>query len=324
MKICMMITGLGVGGAENHLLKLLPHLSHEVCIISLTPANEIGLKIEDLGFKVYYVNMKSYYVPFFKIFRILLKEKPDVIDSYLIHANLLSRLFSFKCKIVNSVRNDYSDLWFLNFLDRLTRNFVNLWIPNNKALIPYLKRNGVSESRIRVLENGVNTLSVNKKYSVKRELGLKSDSTVMVCVARLVKQKNHLFLLQALLKLPVSYHLVLVGDGPERVNLEKFVSAHGLSSRVHFLGSRTDAVSVINSSDIFVLASFKEGMSNALLEAIYLGKRVLVSDIPANRFCGCTFTSMKDFIKKVSSAKVSRFRVKTMKEIAKEYEGFLG
>jgi glycosyltransferase involved in cell wall biosynthesis len=75
----------------------------------------------------------------------------------------------------------------------------------------------------------------------------------------------------------------MAGEGPERQRLEERARALGLSDRVRFLGRRDDMADLMAASDVFVLTSLAEGMSNALLEAMATGLVVCAADIPANR-----------------------------------------
>ena len=78
-------------------------------------------------------------------------------------------------------------------------------------------------------------------------------------------------------------HLVLVGDGPERPDLEAFAARTRLEDRVHFLGHRDDVGQLWPLFDVFWLASDFEGQSNSLMEAMAAGVPAVVSDIPPNR-----------------------------------------
>ncbi len=73
--------------------------------------------------------------------------------------------------------------------------------------------------------------------------------------------------------------LVVVGDGPERSNLEKLARELGLGSRVHFLGYRSDVNKILPQFDIFTLPSFGEGFGLVLLEAMVCSKPVVASDV---------------------------------------------
>ncbi|MBW3019689.1 glycosyltransferase [Candidatus Woesearchaeota archaeon] len=327
MKLGILITGLGVGGAENHLLKVLPKLKIPLFVVSLTNLNDVGKELEKKGIKVYYLGLRKDLINIFLVvlrFRKIIKmEKPTVLDTYLIHANLFGRifgkLFGIK-KIISSVRNDYSDLKFMNFLDKNTSRLVKLYVPNSKSLVPYLKRNGVTKNKIKILPNCIDFEKIkkelNEKFSIKEELSLNKNDKVIVSVARLEKQKNLSCLIKAMKYLDDSFKLLLVGYGSEKDNLVKLTSELKLKERVFFLGKRKDVLNIVNSSDIFVLPSFKEGMSNALLEAMALGKKCVVSDIPQNTVViegydvGISFKVKNDKdlalkIKKIIATKVS-------------------
>jgi len=293
MKVGFLITGLGTGGAERHLLKILPKLDFELFVISLTNLNEVGKELEKRGIKVYYLGMSKFnpISAIIKFKKIIKEEKPDILDTYLIHANLFGRFFGRWYgvkKIVNSVRNDYSDLRVLNYLDKISKGRVDLFVPNSSVLVDYLhNKNGVPLSKIKALENGIDLKEIrselDKKYSIKKELGLDKKDVVLVCVARLEKQKGIYTLINAIAKLDKKHKLVLVGEGSERKVLERLVKGLNLKNRVFFLGTRTDVLNIVNTSDVFVLPSIKEGMSNALLEAMALAKPCVVSNISANQ-----------------------------------------
>jgi colanic acid/amylovoran biosynthesis glycosyltransferase len=106
----------------------------------------------------------------------------------------------------------------------------------------------------------------------------------LICVGRLSPEKGQAGLLQALGGLRASQpgvKLRLVGDGPERPELEKLVSELQLGDRVTFLGrlTETDTLAEIARSDILVLPSFMEGLPIVLMEAMALGVPVIASRV---------------------------------------------
>lgn len=123
---------------------------------------------------------------------------------------------------------------------------------------------------IRVINNGVQCIEPNdsaKRYDV-------------ISLARLVSWKRIDKLIEACAIAGLS--LVIAGDGPEKENLQNLAKRRNCS--VTFLGQidRESAKSLIDQSKIFALISTYEGMSFSLLEAMMLGKRILVSDAPGN------------------------------------------
>ena len=98
----------------------------------------------------------------------------------------------------------------------------------------------------------------------------------IACTGRLVAAKGHRVLLRALGLLAgegVSFSCTLIGDGPERRSLEAMSRQLGIADKVHFLGSMAHqpALAEVARADVFVLASFAEGLPVALMEAMALG-----------------------------------------------------
>jgi len=110
----------------------------------------------------------------------------------------------------------------------------------------------------------------------------------MIFVGRLNSQKNLLFLPPVLAKIrELEWNLDFVGDGAERKALETAFAEFGLSSRVHFHGwlERTAVEQKLVEAEIFILPSFVEGLSIAVLEALKFGLLLIGSDIPTLRDC---------------------------------------
>jgi len=104
--------------------------------------------------------------------------------------------------------------------------------------------------------------------------GFGSEDILFVCVARFVPQKNHTLLLKAFAEGPASNpyaHLVLVGEGALREQLEQLAKHLGLAGQVHFLGLRSDIPEVLGAMDVFVLSSDYEGSPLSVIEAMASG-----------------------------------------------------
>ena len=126
---------------------------------------------------------------------------------------------------------------------------------------------------------------LNVDYKRKRkELGLSESEIVLVSTGELNRNKNHETVIRALQTLKnrdVKY--LICGDGPLRGELQSLVRNLGLENQVMLLGFRSDIKEINYIADIFLLPSFREGLSVALMEAMASGLPVICSNIRGNR-----------------------------------------
>lgn len=142
----------------------------------------------------------------------------------------------------------------------------------------------IDGSRMEVLYNGVDTGSFRPPDAPISNAHVSGARIRIGSVGRLVPVKNYALLLHAFALLPPgTCQLVLVGDGPERVALERLADELGIRGSVEFAGHRDDVSELLRSMDVFVLPSLREGMSNTLLEAMASGIPAVASDVGGNR-----------------------------------------
>jgi len=130
---------------------------------------------------------------------------------------------------------------------------------------------------------GVDTRRLHPSESpvrLREELGIPEESFLVLSVGELNTNKNQCVILKAIAELnDPSVHLLLCGKGDQRQELEKLAEESGVAGQIHFLGYRRDVVDIYYQSDVFVLASKREGLPLASLEAMYCGLPLLCSDI---------------------------------------------
>jgi glycosyltransferase involved in cell wall biosynthesis len=141
---------------------------------------------------------------------------------------------------------------------------------------------GLDPGRVHAVWNGVGFAPDADRQAVRAEWGCRPGELVMGCVARLEQQKDPLFALELLRKLPEHVKLVWVGDGRLREEFTRSTHQNGLGARVHLEGWRTDARQRLAGFDVFVLPSEYEGFPFAVLEAMAAGLPCVVSDVDGN------------------------------------------
>tara|TARA_B100000214_G_C23969930_1_gene629574 strand:- start:52 stop:1158 length:1107 start_codon:yes stop_codon:yes gene_type:complete len=159
------------------------------------------------------------------------------------------------------------------FIARTTHKLVAISAATRDALVEYeyLRRD-----RISVIYNGIAPITIDeeRRSALKAQLQIEPGETVIGTVARLDAVKNQALMLKALRALldqNFRVRLILVGDGPERQNLEKLTTNLKLEESVIFTGFQSQPADYLSLMDIFLLPSFTEGTSMTLLEAMSLG-----------------------------------------------------
>lgn len=151
----------------------------------------------------------------------------------------------------------------------------------------WVNQYGLPKSKCEYIYNGVDvhwySMAVeHAKDDLRRSLGLNAGDLVVGSVGVLRPEKQYKDLIRAVERLARnndSLRAVIVGDGPERVELERFVNDRDLKDKVVFLGEVLDVRPILAIMDVFVLTSVTETFSNAALEAMSMGKPVILTNI---------------------------------------------
>ncbi len=300
----MVLTGLFPGGAEKIALELTRFLlkqGQEVVLVSLLrepsgPDRTIVDALAKLGARIYFLNLtKTAPWRLFSLIGVIRNEKPDVVHSHLMHANLSARLMRIfhKFLLVNTIHiaEKRPKTGWLFRLDRLTFSLCDVCTAVSEAAARFHeKRCGLREGAIRVIYNGsdpVHPASGELVSRLKQDWGIADADKVIGSIGRLDFQKGYDRFLERLHRLvPLipqgrQWAIVIIGDGPERDALRR--SADTLNKkypelRVVFPGYRPDASSLMVMFDLFVMPSRYEGFGLALTEALSLGLPALCSD----------------------------------------------
>lgn len=153
-----------------------------------------------------------------------------------------------------------------------------------EALRDEVLRLGLPADRVRVLRNGVDLQRFRPldQAAARRDLGL-TDRTLL-SVGLLIPRKGHELIIEALRELP-EFRLVIVGEGPQEVELRRRAQQAGVADRVRFDGhvSHEQLPMYYSAAAALVLASSREGLANVLLEALACGTPVIATDVNGTR-----------------------------------------
>ncbi|HET6229170.1 MAG TPA: glycosyltransferase [Longimicrobiaceae bacterium] len=162
------------------------------------------------------------------------------------------------------------------------RNLVDDVVVNARSMrAPFLAAApGLDPARVSVIPQGV--VEPRRRCepgALRRELGIPAGAPVFGAVARLARQKRLDRLIAALSHLPNEVHCVVAGAGEEEDALRALAARSGVADRFHLAGHRDDVGDVLDALDAYVVCSDREGMCNAMLEAMAFGLPVVSTPV---------------------------------------------
>lgn len=287
IKIVHMITSLEQGGAQAVLYQLLQSLDQEVFdhhVIYFYGGPYVE-KIEKLGVSLYHV--QGTFFPFdpvgiYRCGTYIKQIAPDVLHTLLWGANFVGRWYAGRYGIahVQVMHNNIDQNGFIrNFLDRISRRI------RHGAVTSIAVSDGVARSiasyapwfaqePVEVITNGIDALAIDSKISVARaSLGLLDSDFVIGTVGRFEWVKNYSLLLTVFALIYDQHtraYLIMIGTGSQESYLKKRAYDLGIDDRVIFIIDQ-EAAPYYGIFDCFVMTSYKEGISLALLEAMARG-----------------------------------------------------
>ncbi|MBR2515249.1 MAG: glycosyltransferase [Halomonas sp.] len=274
--VCFCIGSLSAGGAERQIVYIASLLADKGYDVSLVVIKGGDAYLDHLNGKVTLkrLDLKGF-VSSAKILKAEIAAlSPDVVVSFLFHSSLLVRTISpwLECPVVTVHRNVSCGAWQRDLLMKLTSRFDALTVSNTRLAKRLHSR--FARSELVVIPNIYFSPTGRSENPPKIEQRLESNSLVWGYVGRLEAQKNLSLLLRAFAEHVKTFpgaRLHIVGDGPERQALESLCHQLGIASYVNFLGHAKNVQAELDRMDAFIMTSLREGMPNALIEAMAAG-----------------------------------------------------
>lgn len=299
-KILFIMYDLNGGGAERVLLEILKNLDKSKYQIDLFLLRKQGIylkeveklvEIKSLTGKRSFLNkfilfkkLSSLYreikirlfvaVPY--LMKLYIKKDYDIEIAFLegISTKLLSKRKSNSKKITWI----HVDLSKSKVDKNIYENFSKIICVSKDCKNSFLKLCPSLEKNVKVVYNPINKNNILEKS--KEKIKIKKDKLNIITLGRLTFQKGYDILLQAhnkLIKEGLNYNLIILGEGPERKKLEKFIKENKLEDNIQLLGFKENPYPYLKKADIFISSSRYEGFSLVTAEAICLGKPVIAT-----------------------------------------------
>lgn len=301
IKVVHLITGLGPGGAEMMLYKLVSRMSRqhfENVVVSLGQPGIIGTLIEQAGVPVRALGMPRRRVTLGgagQLLRLLAAERPAVLQTWMYHADLLGLLAGRMTRTSPIIWNVRCSS--MHGLSPLTARIVrmcarlshmpNAAVVNSESGLRDHTALGYRARRWEVIPNGFDLARFapdpSARASVRAELGLAPDTLLIGLIGRYNPMKDHgLFLRAALAQARPGLHFLLAGSQVEPSNpaLARVVAGHPAAGHIHMLGERTDIARLMAALDVATSSSaYGEGFANVIGEAMACGVPVVVTNV---------------------------------------------
>jgi glycosyltransferase involved in cell wall biosynthesis len=302
LHVAHIIDSLGTGGAERVVVTFAEAAKIKglkVTVISLTddakyrPSSSHTARLNSLGVTVYSLDTHKLYEPspMFRLLKIFRKEKFDVVQTHLSHGDILGSLAGWftGTPVVATLHNPAPRRIGHYLVREFAWNFVLKYMASRVIAVSKIVENAYQDmlgaSKIDLVLNAVKIeqpLSFLEKITLRREVLGDPQSQFILCVGRLVDGKGLPELITAFSGVHKKYPhtiLVLAGVGELQQSLKSKVEILGLVDSVRFLGMRDDIPRLLGAADMYVSASFSEGMSIALLEAMAAGLPIVATAV---------------------------------------------
>jgi glycosyltransferase involved in cell wall biosynthesis len=285
LRVLHFITELNIGGAERPLVEALPRLDHsrvEARVAYLHGAAPLAAALESRGIPVHALRSPHKFSPWpvWRLARLLERERIEILHTHLIQADLIgfaaARLANTP-RVVSTKHNvgyyEKRQRWLRPVARQVEERLDAVVTISNAVAAEY-----AHARRLEVIHPGVDVERFSPSPAPIRG--------PIVCVGRLVLQKGHRILLEAVARLKEDFsdlRVEFAGAGPLLDDLRERVARLDLASHVEFLGVTADVQPVLARAAMVVMPSLWEGFGLAALEAMACGRPVIASDVDGLR-----------------------------------------
>ena len=298
VKVLIVDLSRDFGGASSRVLSLLRYLpAGQVGFVGLENS-PVSLAAKKLSIPVHCISSsKVKPIILWRLIKIIRQGGYQVIDTHNIQSKLWGSMAAIVTgkALVSTLHSWYgsehkSNSWrgrFYTHLEKHTNSKLSLYITVAKTIKEALLESGFQSSKVELIHNAVFIDSVaipEYKKQLDVQFAIPGSSTIFTAVGRLVPVKGYGALIRSFREVAFRYpdsYCLIVGDGELRKELNEIIQENELQNKVYLLGycDHNTVLSIIKSSDVFVMPSQSEGTPIALLEAAALGKAIIASDV---------------------------------------------
>ncbi len=294
MKVLHVVKSQGVGGAERHLLTLLPALRErdvDARLLSLdagADAPRFHDALDGAGVPWLRVECGPDVNPALaaRVVRAVRVERPDLLHTHMVHGDVYGSLaaHALRVPLVSSRHND--DRYLLGpfrYVDRAFMHGVRRIVAISDAVRAFHERAGLPAAKLVTIHYGLDELPAAPSELTPRDAGIPDDAPLVLSVARLIEQKDHATLLRAFARVHEQHsdaRLGILGWGPLEGELRALVHELALDDVVSITG-RVEPRAWLERADVFAHTPRWEGFGIVLLEAMLASLAVVATRVSA-------------------------------------------
>lgn len=305
LKIVHLITGLGSGGAEHMLFKLVTNMDSTKftnIVVSLSDKGFWGDRITGAGIQLHCLGLKNFQnmpLAILKLLKLIDKLKPDILQTWLYHADFFGTLagyivdipitiWNIRCSRLDSANYSFTSGILPRLLSKISKR-PNQIIANSQVGLNDHRQAGYEPQNWQLIPNGFDVdiyiPSVENNNELRKKLAISSEDIVIGFVARNDYKKGHEFFFRNISQMQFDFsqiHILIIGRGfkDESLQFMDIIQNSKVNiENIHFLGEQGELYKLYPAFDFLVLPSlYGEGFPNVLGEAMSCAVPCIASD----------------------------------------------
>ena len=303
-KILFVITQGEWGGAQRYVFDLATNLGSETAVVIGEKHSELGTRLAKSGIKTFAaghlrrdINPLHDLLAIFELKRIFQNIRPDIVHLNSSKAGVLGSIAAHLAGVPKVIFTAHGfaflepQPWIMKQIYYFAERFACLFRDKIICVSEYDRQAAIKaklcpaeklvtiHNGIRLQKSDVRSQSSDNRNQTSAIRPPSSDLRVPIIgtIAHLYKTKGLNYLIDAARSIDAQF--MVIGDGPERNNLESLIAKYNLGNKIKILGAKENAADYLPQFDIFVLPSVKEGFPYAILEAMAAGLPIVATPV---------------------------------------------